>query len=134
MAKAELKTSKTGASVDAFIASIEDKQKQEDSKKILALMKKVTGDEPKMWGPSIIGFVDVNLKYSTGRELEWFKVGFSPRKQTLSFYLSFNVEEEFKNLLPKLGKHSTGKGCLYVKKLSDIDLDILEEMIRKSAE
>lgn len=134
MAKAELKTNKTGASVDDFISSIEDDQQREESKTILKLMKKVTGDSPKMWGSSIIGFIDTHLKYSTGRELEWFKVGFSPRKKTFSFYLSFDVENEFKDLLPKLGKYSTGKGCLYVKKLGDIDLDVLEKIMSRAAE
>lgn len=104
-----------------------------DCRKIADLMKKATGAEPKMWGASIVGFGKQTAKYSTGREVEWLKIGFSPRKQNISLYLSIGGGWN-ESLLSKLGKHKTGKGCLYFKKLSDVDENVLTEMINRSAE
>lgn len=128
MAKAELKTKKTNASVMDFLKSVKDVQKRADCAVIIKLMQKATRANPKMWGSSIIGFGDVHLKYPGGRELDWFKMGFSPRKQALTLYGCINSARQ-SALLKKLGKYKTGKGCLYIKKLSDINLDVLKEMI-----
>ncbi|HJS29686.1 MAG TPA: DUF1801 domain-containing protein [Anaerolineales bacterium] len=130
---AELKTQKNNQDVVKFLEKVEPEQKREDSFKLLGLMKKVTKSEPNMWGDSIIGFGDYHYKYASGREADWFAAGFSPRKQNLTLYLmsGFGGYEE---VLSRLGKHSTGKGCLYIKKLDDIDLDVLEELVRKSVD
>lgn len=132
MAKAELKTKVNSADVAAFINSIEDNVKREDSKIILEIMQQATGAKPKMWGTSIIGFGNQHLKYASGRELDWFIIGFSPRKQTLTLYVFNKPEQEYSTLLNKLGKYKTGKGCLYVNKLSDINIDVLKEILKKS--
>ena len=129
MAKAELKTKETASSVDAFIA----KQPAEiaaDCRTIMALMKKATGEEPKLWGPSIVGYGRYAYKYDTGREGEWMITGFSPRKANLTLYIMMGFEEEAA-LMQKLGKHTTGKSCLYIKKLADVDLKVLESLINK---
>ena len=127
MAKAELKTKKTQASVEDFLNGVKDEQQRKDSFAILQMMKKVTGDQPKMWGSAIIGFGNVQLKYESGRELNWFKMGFSPRKQNLTIY-GVNAKGQTE-LLKKLGKHKTGKGCLYINKLTDVDLAVLKKII-----
>ena len=128
---AELKTKKTEASVEKFINSVPDKEKVKDSFVILEMMKKVTGEEPKMWGSSIIGFGNVKLKYESGRELDWMRIGFSPRKQNLTLYIGVgNKEKNFESDLKKLGKYKTGKGCLYINKLSDVDTKVLIAMIK----
>ena len=129
---AEIKTKPTGASVEDFINSIPDEQKRKDSFVILEMMKKASGDEPKLWGSSIIGFVDKRYKSpTTGREVDWFTIGFAPRKANLSLYLSVGIREH-EEALRKLGKHKTGVGCLYIYKLADIDLKVLNEMIKES--
>jgi Domain of unknown function (DU1801) len=127
---AELKTKKTDLSVEAFIKKIPDVQKQKDAFAILALMEKATRAKAKMWGSGIIGFGDRHLKYESGRELDWFVMGFSPRKQNLALYISGAVQKQ-QALLKKLGKHKTGKGCLYINKLEDVDIDVLKEIINK---
>jgi len=127
---AELKTKKTEISVDAFIKKIPDAQKQKDSFTILALMEKATKAKGKMWGSSIIGFGDRHLKYESGRELDWFVMGFSPRKQNLALYIFGTVDKQ-QTLLKKLGKHKTGKGCLYINKLEEVDMAVLKEIIIK---
>ena len=127
---AELKTKKTELSVDTFIKTIPDVQKQKDAFTILDIIEKATKAKGKMWGPSIIGFGDRHLKYESGRELDWFVMGFSPRKQNLAFYISGTVEKQ-QALLKKLGKHKTGKGCLYVNKLEEVDMTVLKEIISK---
>ncbi len=132
MAKAELKTKVNSGDVAAFINAIEDNVKREDSKIIVELMQQATGDKPKMWGTSIVGFGNQHLKYASGRELDWFIIGFSPRKQTLTLYVFNKPEQEYSTLLSKLGKYKTGKGCLYVNKLSDINIDVLKEILKKS--
>jgi hypothetical protein len=128
MAKAKLKTEKTQASVKEFLNAIKDEQKRKDSFTILGMMEKSMDEKPKMWGGSIIGFGDVALKYDSGRELDWFKMGFSPRAQALTLYGIINKKGQ-QELMKKLGKYKTGKGCLYINKLSDVDINVLEEMI-----
>lgn len=132
MAKAELKTKANTASVEEFIESIKEEDKKSDSKVILEMMKRISGEKPKMWGSSIVGFIDVQLKYASGRELDWFKIGFSPRKQALTLYGIKEYKGPTNELLQKLGKHTEGGGCIYIKKLSDVDLNVLEELIKKS--
>jgi hypothetical protein len=127
----ENKTQPTNLSVKAFIDSLDDQQKIADSYSLLDLMKEITGCEPKMWGPSIIGFDQYHYKYESGREGNFLKVGFSPRKREFSIYLMcrFDKNEE---LMKKLGKHRTGKSCLYVKRLEDINMDVLSELVLES--
>ncbi len=124
----EIKTKETTSSVEDFINDVKDEQKRNDSFHLLKLMQKVSKETPKMWGSSIIGFGNLRFKSpATGREVDWFKIGFSPRKANLSLYLiNLGVHEDS---LKKLGKHKTGVGCLYINKLDDIDLTVLEEMM-----
>lgn len=131
MAKAELKTRQTDASVDDFLDHVTDVQQREDSREIAKMMERISGEKAKMWGPSIIGFGSAMLKYASGRELDWPKIAFSPRKTAITLYLSCDLRELTEEL-PKFGKHKTGKGCIYVKRLDDIDRKVLERMIRKS--
>ena len=130
---AELKTKQTDQSVEDFLDSIPDDKKREDSYTILELMKNATGLEPKMWGDSIIGFCSYHYCYESGREGDWFLTGFSPRKQNLTLYVMAGFTQ-YEALLQKLGKFSTGKACLYIKKIEDIDMPTLEELIRQSAD
>jgi len=125
---AELKTKPTKISVEAFLKKIEDAKKREDSFKVLELMRSITKMEPKMWGTAIIGFGDAHLKYESGRELDWFNIGFSPRKQNLVLYLCNSIQKQAV-LLKKLGKHKTGVGCLYINKLEDVDMNVLKQLI-----
>lgn len=126
---AEIKTKPTTASVEDFINSISDEQKRKDSFAIMTMMKKFAGEEPKMWGTAIIGFGNVRYKSpTTGREVDWLKIGFSPRKANLSLYLGINIQMHAA-ALKKLGKHKTGVGCLYINRLNDVDIKVLEEMI-----
>jgi Domain of unknown function (DU1801) len=127
---AELKTKKTELSADAFIKKIPEAQKQKDAFAICGLMEKATKAKGKMWGSAIIGFGDRRLKYESGRELDWFVMGFSPRKQNLALYISGTVREQ-QALLKKLGKYKTGKGCLYINKLEEVDMAVLKEIINK---
>ncbi len=129
---AELKTKKTELSVNDFIKKIPDAQKRKDSLAIVELMEKATKAKGKLWESSIIGFGDKHLKYESGRELEWFVMGFSPRKTNLTLYI-FGAVEKQQALLKKLGKHKTGKGCLYINKLEEVDMAILKEIIDKGA-
>lgn len=132
----ELKTRKNDGSVEGFLNSVEKENKREDSFKILEMMKQISQVEPKMWGDSLIGFGSAKYQYASGEEGEWFQVGFSPRKQNLSLYLwgmyAKRDTEAYQNLLSQLGKHKLGKGCLYVNKLDDVDLDILKKLISLS--
>jgi hypothetical protein len=133
MAKvAEIKTKPTSVSVAAFIESIQDEQKRKDSAVIVELMEKATKEKAKMWGTSIVGFGDVRYKSpATGREVDWFKIGFSPRKANLTLYLmGLQLHAE---ALTKLGKHKIGGGCLYINKLADIDMKVLEKIITAAA-
>jgi len=129
MAKAELKTKETAASVDAFVAK-QPPDIAADCRTIMGLMKKATGEDPKMWGASIVGYGRYAYRYETGREGEWMITGFSPRKANLTLYIMMGFEEEAA-LMRKLGKHTTGKSCLYIKKLADVDLKVLETLIVK---
>ncbi|MBP7409538.1 MAG: DUF1801 domain-containing protein [Flavobacteriales bacterium] len=129
MAKAELKTKVNEASVDAFI----DKQPEavaRDCRTIMMLMKKATGEEPRMWGASIVGFGRYAYEGASGRSGEWMVTGFSPRKANLTIYIMMGFEKEAA-LMKQLGKHTTGKSCLYIKQLSDVDLKLLEELVVK---
>jgi hypothetical protein len=129
---AENKTQPTEASVAAFVEAVPDKGKREDAKALIKLMRGATGEKPKMWGPSIIGFGSVPYKYETGREGDMPLVGFSPRKAALVLY-GLNSSSDSEALRSKLGKHTAGKGCVYIKKLADVDLKVLETLITKSA-
>lgn len=125
---AELKTRPTSEDPRAFIDSISDETRRRDAHALCDLFEKVTGEKPVMWGTSIIGFGQCKLKYATGRELDWLVLGFSPRKSSLSLYLNPAIEG-YADLLKRLGKHKTGKSCLYVNKLVDIDMAMLETLI-----
>lgn len=130
---AQLKTQPNDESVSGFLERVEDDEKREDSYTILKLMQEITGEEPKMWGDSIIGFGTYHYTYASGRTGEWFLTGFSPRVQNLTLYIMSGFDE-YDELLGNLGKHSTGKSCLYVKHLENIDLDILKKLVAKSVE
>jgi hypothetical protein len=131
---AEIKTKQTELSVDDFIESVADEEKRSDSMVILKIMKKATGEKPKMWGNSMIGFGIKRYKSpATGREVDWFKIGFSPRKSNISLHLVIDVKK-YASELKKLGKHKTGVGCLYINKLKDVDAKILEKLITISVE
>jgi len=132
MAKAELKTKANDASVDDFINSLSDEQQRTDTKVVVDLMGKITKEKPKMWGKAIVGFGIVQLKYASGRDLEWLRMGFSPRKNALTFYGLKYYDNKEDELFSKLGKYTEGKGCVYIKRLKDIDLDILKKIIEKA--
>src|SRR5437879_5542634 len=122
MAKADNKTKLTDANVETFLNTITDEQQRADSFKVLTLMSTVSGEEPKMWGPSIIGFGLRHLKYESGREMDWMVIGFSPRKGNLTLYLGLGAQDsatKYDDLLARLGKHKTSKGCLYINRLSN---------------
>lgn len=126
---AEIKTKQNDLSVEDFIASVADEEKRSDCMTILKMMKKATGEKPKMWGNSMIGFGIKRYKSpATGREVDWFKIGFSPRKSNISLHLVIDVNQHADEL-KKLGKHKTGVGCLYINKLKDVDVKILEKLI-----
>ena len=128
----EIKTKQTSDSVDSFIESIPDEQKRKDSQAILQMMEKAMKEKPKMWGSSMIGFGNVRYKSpATDREVDWFKIGFSPRKANLSLHL-IDLKRHA-DALTKLGKHKTGVGCVYINKLADVDIKVLEKMITASA-
>lgn len=130
---AEIKTKPTTASVTDFINSVAGEQKQKDSFALVEMMKKATGDEPKLWGSSIIGFGDKRYKSPTsGREVDWFKIGFAPRKAALSLYIRTNSQEHT-DALKKLGKYKSDGGCIYINKLEDVDLKVLKAMIDTAA-
>lgn len=128
----QIKTKETSASVEDFINSVNDEQKRKDSCVILEMMKKATGEKPKMWGSSMIGFGNKRYKSpNTGREVDWFRIGFSPRKANISLHLILNMKEQAA-ALKKLGKHKTGVGCLYINKLEDVDPEVLKGLIDAS--
>jgi len=128
---AENKTKETKASVSAFLNAIEDKRQRSDARKVAAMMRKATGKRAKMWGTSIVGFGSYHYKYASGRQGDWALIGFSPRKQNLVVYIMPGVGE-FPALMAKLGKYKTGKSCLYLKKLEDIDEAVLQKLIDQS--
>ena len=126
--KSEPKTTKTGASVAEFLAGVADPKRRADAQAVAALMAEVTGAEPTMWGTAIVGFGSYHYRYASGREGDWPAVGFSPRKQALTIYVSGGFDG-YDDLLTKLGPHSTGKSCLYLKRLSDVDEQTLRALI-----
>ncbi len=128
---AELKTQRNKGDVNAFLNSVEDERKRKESFELLNAMKEITGCDPEMWGSSIIGFGSYHYKYESGREGDWFKVGFSPRKQNLTLYIMPGLDS-FTHLLNKLGKFKTGRSCIYIRKLDDINLGVLEKLIGQS--
>ena len=126
---AELKTKKTKASVAKFLAGIKDEERRKDCQAVARLMKKATGSVPRMWGTAIVGFGDYQYRSPrTGRGGDWFYAGFSPRKDALTVYLMSGLPQ-YTSLLKRLGKHKTGGGCLYIKRLADVDLEVLQELV-----
>jgi hypothetical protein len=125
---AEIKTKKTGASAAEFLAGIKDEDKRRDCQALAKLMTRVTGAKPKMWGPSIVGFGDSQVVYASGKLMDWFPIGFSPRARNLALYGTAPKKQAA--LLKKLGKHKLGGGCLYVDRLEDVDLAVLEKLLR----
>ena len=130
---AEVKTQKTAASVKDFLSAVENEQQQKDCRELSKLMQGITGKPPRMWGTSIVGFGSYHYVYASGREGDWPLCGFSPRKQALSLYIMSGFSE-YEPLMTRLGKHKTGKSCLYIKKLDDIDRAVLTEIITRSVE
>jgi len=128
---AELKTKKTEQSVNDFLNKIADAQRREDCFALAKLMEEATGCEPKMWGPSIVGFDSYHYKYESGREGDWLMTGFSPRKQDLTLYIMLGFEKHG-DLMKQLGKHRTAKSCLYIKRLSDVHVPTLKKLIKAS--
>ncbi len=131
MAKAELKTKKTNASVKEFLDAIPDEANRKDCRVVAKMMKEITGAQPRMWGTSIVGFGTYHYKGASGREGDWPVTGFSPRKQALTLYIMAGFGGR-NGLMEKLGKYKTGKACLYIKRLSDVDLDVLGKLIQLS--
>lgn len=130
---AELKTKKNDGDVEAFLNTVEPEKKRKDSFEILELMEEVTGEKATMWGESIIGFGSYHYTYASGREADWMLVGFSPRKQNITLYIMSGFDN-YQNLLDKLGKHKTGKSCLYIKKTEDVDMDVLRDLVKQSVD
>lgn len=128
---AENKTKATAADVDAFIARVPSAQKQQDARALAALMTRVSGEQPVMWGPSIIGFGSSHYVYDSGREGDICRIGFSPRANALTLYIN-KATPGYAELLARLGKHKMSKACLYINKLSDVDMNVLEEMVAEA--
>jgi len=128
---AELKATANDGEVEAFLASISDAARQADAREVCARMARVTGEPPVMWGASIVGFGQRHLVYDSGRELDWMVVGFSPRKAATTLYLAGDLAD-YADELGRLGKHTTGTSCLYVKKLADVDEAVLDELVGRS--
>lgn len=128
---AELKTKKSELNVADFIKGIDDEGKRADCRRLLSLMGQITGERPAMWGTSIVGFGSYHYRYDSGQEGDWFLTGFSPRKQALTLYIMSGFTR-YGALMKKLGKYRTGKACLYLKRLDDVDPEILEDLIRES--
>jgi hypothetical protein len=126
---AEPKTRRTGASVKEFLAAVPDAQRRRDARAVATIFRRVTGAPPEMWGTAIVGYGRTRLRYASGRELDWPLVGFSPRREALVLYLGCDLSR-LDRPLGRLGPHRAGKGCLYVKRLSDVDLGVLEEVVR----
>ncbi len=127
------KTGPTDASVDAFLDAVEGENRRRDAQTLAALMERVTGEPPRLWGSSIVGFGSYHYRYASGREGDWMLTGFSPRKRELSIYIMAGFDR-YGALMEKLGRYRTGKSCLYVKRLGDIDLDVLEALVRQSVD
>ena len=129
---AELKTVPTGADVEAFLSAVPDEGRRADARVVHDLLARITGEKAEMWGDSIVGFGRQHLHYASGRELEWIVIGFSPRKANTTLYLP-DGPGAHADLLARLGKHTTGRGCLYVKRLTDVDMTVLEDLLTRSA-
>ena len=132
-AVAEPKTRPDDGDVQAFLAAVTDERRCEDAQDVCALMQEITGEAPVMWGDSIVGFGSRHLRYATGRELDWFIVGLSPRKQSLTLYLMDGFEEHTETLA-RLGRHTLGRACLYITRLENVDQQVLAELISDSWE
>jgi hypothetical protein len=128
---AELKTKQTGASVEDFLAGVADEARREDCRALVRLMTRVTGAPPRMWGSGMVGFGRYHYKYASGREGDWFLTGFAPRKQDLTLYIMAGFDR-YEDLMARLGRHKTGRSCLYVKRLADIDADVLDALVTAS--
>ena len=115
--------------MEDFIAAIDHEKRRADAQTLHQMMQRVSGHPGRMWGASIVGYGDMRYRYATGREGDWFLLGFSPRKTSLSLYLCLGGLEQFSSYLDRLGKHKTGAGCLYINTLADVDLAVLEEMM-----
>ncbi len=129
--KKQLVNSETDQNVLEFLNQVENDQRRKDGLELLEIMKTVTGEEPRIWGKNLVGFGKFSYQRKNGDEFEWFKVGFSPGKTNLSVYVMYSINQE-QDLLQKLGPHKTGKGCLYLKKLEDVNLEVLKKIIAKS--
>ena len=129
VAKAELKTKETGASVEDFLNSVENDVRRSDAFRVLEMFERITGEQPKMWGPAIVGFGDRKYKYPDGREIDWMTTAFSPRKQNLTLYVICDSPKQ-PELLAKLGKYTSSVSCLYIKRLSDVDENVLEKLVK----
>ena len=127
----EPKTKPHDGDVNEFLDAVENPRRREDARRVLELMREVTGEPPKMWGSSIVGFGSYHYRYASGREGDWMITGFSPRKQNLTIYIMPGFSE-FAGLLDRLGKHKTSKSCLYLNKLEDVDQEALAELVRES--
>ena len=128
---AKMKTTPTQASVDAYLDAVEDEKKRADCRAIAAMMAEATGAPARMWGPSIVGFGTYHYRYASGREGDFMETGFAARKRAITLYIMAGFSE-YGDLLAKLGKHDTGKSCLYVKRLADVDQAVLREMVERS--
>ncbi len=128
---AEMKTKPTNESVEAFLNKIPEPERRADCFAVAKIMEEISGEKPKMWGPSIVGFGSYHYKYASGREGDWPMTGFSPRKKDLTLYLMMGFEKHGE-LMEKLGKHSASKSCLYIKRLSDIHLPTLKKLVKVS--
>lgn len=129
----DLKTRPTDNDVEAFLNGVENDAQRQDSRQILEMMRQVTGEEARMWGDSIVGFGSYHYTYASGRQGDWFLAGFSPRKQNLTLYIMSGFDR-YDTLLGKLGKYRTGKSCLYIKKLEDVDQDVLRKLVQQSVD
>ncbi|MEX0648801.1 MAG: DUF1801 domain-containing protein [Balneolaceae bacterium] len=128
---ADMKTKPNEKDVVAFLDEVEDEQRRADCFELLKLFTEVTKEPPKMWGPSMIGFGSYHYKYASGREGDWFLTGFSPRKQNLTIYITAGFKQ-YDEIMEKLGKYKTGSSCLYVKKLSDVNRNLLKKLVKES--
>jgi len=128
---ADLKTKPHKGSVTEFLKSVSNETRRKDAQTVLKLMKQITGERPRMWGPTMVGFGSYHYKYASGREGDWFVTGFSPRSQALTLYIMAGFTR-YDSLMKKLGKYKTGKSCLYIKNLEDIDTRVLKQLVELS--
>jgi hypothetical protein len=129
----ELKTKRNDDDVDAFLHGVENEKRRRDAMVVKTMLQRLSGEKPKMWGSSIVGFGEFNYRTKAGNENAWFRVGFSPRKQSLTLYIMDGFDG-YEPLLARLGNHTTGKSCLYIKDLEAVDINVLEELIKRSLE